>query len=358
MSNAGKVSEAAEASKTAGISEATDKLIQINDLTKYFVTSRLGRRKSEVRAVDGVNLSIAYGQTLGLVGESGCGKSTLSRLILRLIPATAGQVLLKGTDILGLSARELREVRQRIQMVFQNPYTSLSPRMRIYDAVKAPLDVLSRGNEQAKSARVREVFEMVGLQEAYLYRYPHEFSGGQRQRIAIARALVTNPEFIICDEPVSALDVSVRAQVLNLLSEIQAQQGISFLFISHDLSVVHHIAHNVAVMYLGAIVEVATKRDLYDHPLHPYTNALLSSVLQPLGERRYGEVILQGEVPSPTDVPQGCRFSPRCPWVQERCTQTEPALRDVGLGHLVACHGVGEDAGYYERVPQDSDVRI
>jgi oligopeptide/dipeptide ABC transporter ATP-binding protein len=335
-----------------------NELIEIRGLAKHFVTSRLGRRKSEVRAVDGVDLSVARGQTLGLVGESGCGKSTLSRLILRLIPATAGRVLLDGTDILSLSARELRDVRQRIQMVFQNPYTSLSPRMRIYDAVKAPLDVLNRDKEQTKLARVREVFEMVGLQEEYLYRYPHEFSGGQRQRVAIARALVTNPEFIICDEPVSALDVSVRAQVLNLLSEIQAQQGISFLFISHDLSVVHHIAHNVAVMYLGTIVEVAVKRDLYDNPLHPYTKALLSSVLQPLGERRYEEVILGGEVPSPTDVPSGCRFSTRCPWAQERCTQTEPTLRDVGSGHLVACHSVGEGAGYYEHVSQSSDIHI
>ncbi|MDR1087998.1 MAG: ABC transporter ATP-binding protein [Coriobacteriales bacterium] len=230
--------------------------------------------------------------------------------------------------------------------------------MRVYDAVKAPLDVLNRSGERAKLARVREVFELVRLPEAYLYRYPHEFSGGQRQRIAIARALVTNPEFIICDEPVSALDVSVRAQVLNLLSEIQNRQGVSFLFISHDLSVVHHIAHSVAVMYLGTIVEVAVKRDLYDHPLHPYTNALLAAVLQPLGERRYEEVILCGEVPSPTDVPSGCRFCTRCPQVQERCMQAAPALRDVGLGHLVACHRVDEGAGRYEYVPQDSDVRI
>jgi oligopeptide/dipeptide ABC transporter ATP-binding protein len=333
-------------------------LIAIKGLTKHFVSSRLGRRKSKIRAVDGVDLSIARSQTLGLVGESGCGKSTLSRLILRLIPATDGQVLLNGTDILGLSARELRQVRQRIQMVFQNPYTSLNPRMRIYEAVKAPLDVLSRDNEPAKLAHVRAVFELVGLDEAYLWRYPHEFSGGQRQRIAIARALVTDPEFIICDEPVSALDVSVRAQILNLLSDIQAQRGVSFLFISHDLSVVHHIAHNVAVMYLGRIVEVASKRALYDHPLHPYTVALLSAVLQPLGERRAERVVLQGEVPSFADVPNGCRFCTRCPRAQERCTQAEPALRDVGFGHLVACHLVEEGAGYYEHIPQDGDMRI
>lgn len=330
--------------------------VEIRNLKKHFTGGRLGH-KSVVKAVDGIDLQLREGQTLGLVGESGCGKSTLSRLLLRLIPATEGEILLDGEDILQFDKKRMRETRREIQMIFQNPYTSLNPRMRILDAVKAPLDVFSDRSEADKVLRIHEIFDMVGLDKAFLDRYPHEFSGGQRQRIAIARALVLNPRFIICDEPVSALDVSVRAQVLNLMRSIRDEFGISYMFISHDLSVVHHISDNVAVMYLGKIVEKAPKHGLYDNPLHPYTRALLSAVLQPQGKKRE-RIVLQGEVPSPINVPSGCRFRTRCPLATDECAQSEPPLRDVGDDHWVACHRTEERGGVYEHVRPDEDFHI
>jgi oligopeptide/dipeptide ABC transporter ATP-binding protein len=332
-------------------------LMEIRGLKKYFAVNRLGRR-GVVRAVDGVSLTIGRGVTLGLVGESGCGKSTLGRLLLRLIQPTGGEVLLNGENILLYNREQMRNARRSVQMIFQNPYASLNPRMRILDAVKAPLDVFREGSDSDKLERVREIFALVGLDEAHLRRFPHEFSGGQRQRIAIARALVLRPGLIICDEPVSALDVSVRAQVLNLMSDIQEKLKVSYLFISHDLGVVHHISASVAVMYLGQIVELAPKRDLYDNPLHPYTRALLSAVLQPWDAAKRERIVLSGEAPSPLNVPSGCRFRTRCPDVCERCAEEEPELRDVGGGHLAACLRLSAGAGAYERVTPDEDFYI
>jgi peptide/nickel transport system ATP-binding protein/oligopeptide transport system ATP-binding protein len=329
-------------------------LVEVRGLRKHFSVNRVGR-KSVVRAVDGVDLAIRPGETLGLVGESGCGKSTLGRLMLRLIPPTAGEILLDGEDILKYGKKEMLRARRSVQMIFQNPYAALNPRMRILDAVKAPLDVFHEGGEAEKLRRVHEIFDLVGLDTAFLDRYPHEFSGGQRQRIAIARALVLNPKFIICDEPVSALDVSVRASVLNLMRDIQERLGVAYLFISHDLSVVHHICHSVAVMYLGGIVELAPKSELYSDPLHPYTRALLSAVLQPQAPKRE-RIILEGEVPSPLAVPRGCRFRTRCPEAQSRCTELEPPLRALGDGRLVACHFA--ESAKFTRVPPDGDFHI
>jgi peptide/nickel transport system ATP-binding protein/oligopeptide transport system ATP-binding protein len=331
--------------------------MEIRGLKKHFAVNRLGRR-GVVRAVDGVSLTIGRGVTLGLVGESGCGKSTLGRLLLRLIQPTGGEVLLNGENLLLYNKEQMRNARRSVQMIFQNPYASLNPRMRILDAVKAPLDVFREGSDADRLERVREIFALVGLDEAHLRRFPHEFSGGQRQRIAIARALVLSPELIICDEPVSALDVSVRAQVLNLMSDIQEKLRVSYLFISHDLGVVHHISASVAVMYLGKIVELAPKRDLYDNPLHPYTRALLSAVLQPWAAAERECVVLGGEAPSPLNVPSGCRFRTRCPDVCERCAKEEPELRDVGGGHLAACLRLSAGAGAYERVTPDEDFYI
>jgi oligopeptide/dipeptide ABC transporter ATP-binding protein len=313
-------------------------LLDIHGLKKVFYSSRFSK-KSQLKAVDNVSLSIRAGETLGIVGESGCGKSTLGRLILRVIPATEGQVSFEGINVFDCSKSELKKVRRGVQMIFQNPNASLNPRMRILDAVKAPLDVYKTGSENEKKERVREIFNLVGLDEKYLYRFPHEFSGGQRQRVAIARAMVLNPKLIICDEPVSALDVSVRAQVLNLMKNIQKKLGVSYLFISHDLSVVYHVSNYVAVMYLGRIVEAANRVDLYKNPLHPYTKALLSAVLQPNGKANTKKrILLRGEVPSPINMPKGCCFHPRCPYAQEKCAVEAPELRDLGDRHRVACH--------------------
>jgi peptide/nickel transport system ATP-binding protein/oligopeptide transport system ATP-binding protein len=333
-------------------------LLDIRGLTKIFYSSHF-YRKFQLKAVDDVSLRIRTGETLGIVGESGCGKSTLGRLILRLIPASGGQVWLEDADILRCSKKELKKVRRGIQMIFQNPNASLNPRMTILDAVKAPLDAYSTGSESEKINQVCRIFNLVGLDEEYLYRFPHEFSGGQRQRIAIARALVLNPKLIICDEPVSALDVSVRAQVLNLMKNIQEKLGVSYLFISHDLSVVYHVSNYVAVMYLGKIVEAAKREDLYNNPLHPYTKALLSAVLRPDGKSNTRKrILLYGEVPNPANLPglppaagsaassHGCCFCLRCPYVQDKCTAEMPSLRDLGGGHHVACH---------YRTPSDAD---
>ena len=288
--------------------------------------------------MDDINLTIHKGETLGLVGESGCGKSTLGRTILNLIPKTSGQILYEGQDIGDYSKKQMWEMRRKMQIIFQDPYSSLNPRMTVYDLVSAPLEVYGIGSHEERREMVISILQDVGLDKQYLNRFPHEFSGGQRQRIGIARALILNPEFVVCDEAVSALDVSVRAQVLNLMKKMQAKRNLTYLFISHDLSVVRHVSDRVAVMYLGSVVEVAEKKELYGHPIHPYTKALLSAIPIPDANRKRHRIILEGDVPSAYNPPSGCKFHTRCPYATERCSQEIPKLRDVGSGHLVACH--------------------
>ena len=315
-------------------------LLEVRDLTKHFpvrrsVFSRLG---GVVHAVDGVSFDIAEGETLGLVGESGCGKSTTGKLILRLIEPTRGSVMWRGTAISGLTARALRPVRRELQAVFQDPYSSLNPRMRALDIVGEPIRNFESASDEEIRERVAALFEKVGLRPDQMVKYPYEFSGGQRQRLGIARALSSRPSLIVCDEPVSALDVSVQAQVINLLMDLQAELGVSYLFVAHDLAVVEHISHRVAVMYLGKIVELTDKRSLFSDPQHPYTEALLSAVPVPDPRVRRKRVILSGDVPSPVNPPSGCRFHTRCPYVFDRCRVESPALREVAEGRLVACH--------------------
>ena len=314
-------------------------LVEVQGLKKWFPVKKslLGGETKYVKAVDDVNFCVYRGETLGLVGESGCGKSTLARSILRLIEPTAGSVLYKGEDITKKNKREMKEMRKHMQIVFQDPYGSLHPKMRIGQIIEAPLVIAQYGKKQARRERVEELIELVDLKKEYLDRYPHEFSGGQRQRIVIARTFATNPDFIICDEPVSALDVSVRSQILNLLRDLQEKLGLTYLFISHDLSVVEHICDRIIVMYLGKVVELAEANELFSNPLHPYTKALLSAVPQVYEEHRKERITLQGDVPSPANPPAGCRFHTRCPNATERC-KTQVPLRDVGNGHLVACH--------------------
>ena len=309
-------------------------LITVNSVSKYYS----GKKGRIVKAVDDVTLSIARGETLGLVGESGCGKSTLGKTILKLLPATSGEVLLEGKDILPMKEKEFRPIRRRMQIIFQNPYSSLNPRMTVFDSVMAPLNIFNIGTKEEREEKTRGILKYIGLDEYQFNKYPHEFSGGQRQRIVIARAIITDPDFIVCDEPVSALDVSVRAQVLNLMMDIQQDRGVSYLFISHDLSVVKHISTRIAVMYLGKIVEITGKENLYENPLHPYTQALLSSIPIPDAEAQPERVILEGDLPSPMDPPKGCRFHTRCRFARECCRKEEPVLREVEPGHSVACH--------------------
>ena len=278
------------------------------------------------------------GETLGLVGESGCGKSTLGRTILKLIPMTSGQVIYNGEDIAAYDKKQMWEMRKRMQIIFQDPYSSLNPRMTVYDLVSAPLEVYGIGSAAERKEMVISILNDVGLDKQYLNRFPHEFSGGQRQRIGIARALILNPEFVVCDEAVSALDVSVRAQVLNLMKKMQQKRNLTYLFISHDLSVVRHVSDRVAVMYLGSVVEIADKQDLYGAPLHPYTRALLSAIPIPDANRKRNRIILEGDVPSAYNPPSGCKFHTRCPYATDRCREEVPALRDMGGGHSVACH--------------------
>ena len=327
-------------SATAGGSKP---LLQVDDLRVWFpITSGvvLDRHVGDVKAVDGVSFSIARGETLGLVGESGCGKSTLGRAVLRLYDPTSGTIIFDGEDITSLSEKELRFVRRRMQMVFQDPYASLNPRHSVGRIVGEPLRVHKVVSRQEVDGRVRELLEVVGLPADAANRYPHEFSGGQRQRIGLARSLALNPQFIVCDEPVSALDVSIQAQIINLLESLQKEFGLTFLFIAHDLAVVRHISDRIVVMYLGKIVEIAPADDLYDNPLHPYTLTLLSAIPIPDPEVERGRVAIrvEGDLPSPANPPEGCRFHTRCPFVQEtRCAGEEPELRSLD-GHLVACH--------------------
>lgn len=310
------------------------RLIEVENLVKHFPAAR----NRVVRAVDGVSFEIRRGETLGLVGESGCGKTTVGRSLLRLIEPTGGRIRFEGRDLLKLNRTELRQLRRRMQIIFQDPYSSLDPRMRVGSIVAEPLDVHGQGDRGARRERVRELLELVGLDPDYAARYPHQFSGGQRQRIGIARALALNPDFIVADEPVSALDVSVQAQVVNLMQDLQERLGLTYLFISHGLAVVRHISTRVGVMYLGKLVELAPAGEIYAKPLHPYTQALLAAIPnpEPAGARvRAGR--LSGDVPTPIDPPPGCRFNTRCPHATEICRREEPAYREAAPGHFVAC---------------------
>ena len=315
-----------------------DKLIEVKHLSKTF-TVRRGGRKHETRAVDDVTFDIMRGETLGLLGESGCGKTTLGRTITRLYEPTAGQILYDGTDIAPLNRRQLKPWRRRIQTIFQDPYSALNPHMDAEHIVAEPLDLKERLPFGERRARILEMLEKVGLDAASLSKYPHEFSGGQRQRIGIARALITEPEFVLCDEPISALDVSIQAQVVNLLEDLQAQMRLTYLFVAHDLSMVRHISHRIAVMYLGDIVELAPAGELYDHPAHPYTQALVSAipVPDPAQAKAARRVMLSGDVPNLPEHRQGCPFAPRCPYARAECAEGRPELREIGPGHLAAC---------------------
>jgi oligopeptide/dipeptide ABC transporter ATP-binding protein len=315
-------------------------LLEIEQLRKHFPIRRgiLSRISGHVLAVDGVSFAISHGETLGLVGESGCGKSTVGKVILRLLDATSGTVKVEGTAITNLTAGEMRPYRRRLQVIFQDPYSSLNPRMTAGRIVGEPLGNYGMARGAAREKRVAELFERVGLRREHMIKYPHEFSGGQRQRLGIARALALNPSLIVCDEPVSALDVSVQAQVINLLMDLQREFGLSYLFIAHDLAVVEHISHRIAVMYLGKIVELTDKQSLFHRPQHPYTEALLSAVPIPDPDVKRKRILLTGDVPSPIRPPPGCRFHTRCPYAEARCRSIEPPLQEVRAGHFVACH--------------------
>ena len=317
-----------------------DPILELKDLKVHFqVGGGFLQKKDTVKAVDGISLSIYPGETFGLVGESGCGKSTTGRAIVKINTPTEGEILFDGKDITKIKGKELNQFKQEVQMIFQDPYASLNPRMTVGEIIKEPMDIHKvYKTEVEKEARVRELLELVGLKPDHIRRYPHEFSGGQRQRIGIARTLALNPKFIVCDEPISALDVSIQAQVINLLEKIQAEMGISYLFIAHDLSMVKHISDRIGVMYLGNLVEVGDSDDLYRNPLHPYTEALLSSVPipDPKVAKSRERIVLQGELPSPINPPSGCVFRTRCPKAMEKCATCKPELKQVG-DRLVSC---------------------
>ena len=316
-------------------------LLRVEDLQMHFPIYRgvIQRQVGAVRAVDGITFDIKRGETLGLVGESGCGKSTTGRTILQLYRPTAGSVHFEDIDLVHTKGEELRKMRRKMQMIFQDPYASLNPRMTVADIVGEPLMVHSVATGKEIQDRVQNLLALVGLNPSFASRYPHEFSGGQRQRIGVARALALQPSFIVCDEPISALDVSIQAQVVNLLEELQSQFNLTYLFIAHDLSMVKHISDRVAVMYLGVIVELASRDDLYAKPLHPYTQALLSAVPipDPIADAKRERVILKGDVPSPANPPSGCRFRTRCPIAEAVCAETRPEFREIRPGHFVAC---------------------
>ncbi|SHE47471.1 oligopeptide transport system ATP-binding protein [Litoreibacter ascidiaceicola] len=324
------------------LDEPKQPLVRVDNLKMHFPIfgGLLRRRTGEVKAVDGISFDIFEGETLGLVGESGCGKSTVGRSVLRLYEVTDGSVTIDGRDIAHAPPEELRQMRTQMQMIFQDPQASLNPRMKVSEIIAEPLREHHAGTATERRQRVLELMDQVGLNRDFANRYPHEFSGGQRQRIGIARALALNPKFIVCDEPIAALDVSIQAQVVNLLEELQNELGLTYLFISHDLSMVRHIADRVAVMYLGRIVELAPRDALYDDPLHPYTKALLSAVPEPdpAIEEKVERIILTGDVPSPSNPPQGCNFCTRCPAVMDICKRDEPEFREVQPGRFVACH--------------------
>ncbi len=326
-------------------------LLDVKNLKMHFPLTQgiiFQRKVGAVQAVDGVSFSVKRGETLGLVGESGCGKSTTGRAILQLYKPTEGNVIFNGSDLTTLDSTQMRKMRRHLQMIFQDPYASLNPRMTVGNIVSEPMQIHKLVAKNERTQRVQELLQTVGLNPYFANRYPHEFSGGQRQRIGIARALAANPDFIVCDEPVSALDVSIQAQIVNLHEDLQEQFGLTYLFIAHDLSVVRHISDRVAVMYLGKIVEMADRNELYDTPLHPYTKALLSAVPipDPVIEKQRERIILTGDVPSPINPPSGCHFHTRCPYVMDVCKKVDPIFAEQGSGHFVACHlypGSGAD---------------
>lgn len=319
-----------------------DVLLEIKDLKKHFISRHgiMGQHTTTVQAVDGVSFKILRGETLGLVGESGCGKSTTGRTIIRLYDVTSGQVIFNGVDISKIKQREMRQYRKNIQMIFQDPYASLNSRMTVGDIIGEPLDIhhIAKGEERQKI--IWNLLERVGLNKEHANRYPHEFSGGQRQRIGIARALAVNPDFIICDEPISALDVSIQAQVVNMLQDLQNELGLTYLFIAHDLSMVKHISDRIGVMYLGKLVELAGSDELYDNPIHPYTQALLSAIPVPDPDvtKQGKRIVLEGDVPSPINPPSGCRFRTRCSYAMDVCKEVEPEFLEISPNHFSACH--------------------
>lgn len=324
-------------------------LIEAKDLYKYFpiYAGLTSRHVADVRAVDGVSFTIQEGETLGLVGESGSGKTTIGRLLLRLLPVTKGEIDFEERNILKMNRGDIRRLRRSVQIIFQDPFASLNPRMSIGEIIAEPIRIHKLATGKDVDDRVRELLGLVGLQPYHANRYPHEFSGGQRQRVGIARALAVQPRFIVCDEPVSALDVSIQAQVINLLEDLQEKFKLTYLFIAHDLSVVRHISTRVAVMYVGKIVELAYRDDLYENPLHPYTQALLSAIPipDPVVEKRRKRIVLTGDIPSPVNPPPGCRFHTRCPLAFDRCKTEVPPLREYAPGHFAACHWVEEHDG-------------
>ena len=326
-----------------GGNNGNEVLVRVENLKKYFPITRgiiLQRQVGAVKAVDGVSFDIRQGETLGLVGESGCGKSTTGRTILQLYRPTAGDVYFEDVNLAELKGNPLRRMRRRMQMIFQDPYASLNPRMTVGNIIGEPLEVHNVASGKERRDQVQELLALVGLNPYFVNRYPHEFSGGQRQRIGVARALALQPDFIVCDEPISALDVSIQAQVVNLLEDLQGQFGLTYLFIAHDLSMVRHISDRIAVMYLGKIVELSSRDELYDNPQHPYTQALLSAVPipDPLADAKRQRIILEGDVPSPVHPPEGCNFNTRCPKAIQVCHEQDPEFIDIGGGHYCACH--------------------